>query len=978
MLGGTSPLSAVLGSAPTGDAIETSRYRNYAKSLASHGLHILLIAPGSKIPVDMRSSVQKRTDDTAAQKEAHEAGRPDWVKVKAKCGVHLGTDDPKLLTRYIDNYRKTYGDETPVNMAVAVGPSRLIIVDCDTEEQVAAFLSDAGIPADTPLPPTVRSPGQRDAEGNWAHYGGGHYWFTLPEGTELPSGSGSVTAPGGYAILWDGRYVLIPPSIRPEGAYGLAGQDYPAPDWIIERIRKHAEGRTDRRQEFGGELGELSENIDAWSQMVSWEDILEPAGWTMAARPDGCGCQVWTAPGAHASPKSATAHDTGCTFGRYSDVNAPLHIWTDNPGAELEEWIREHGSKTVTKLQLTAVLSYGGNVGTACAELGVIPKDDLGLDNDVGVRDIGVSMSNLDAPITLDLPFDNGGDLPGMQPYVMTDDGPRKIDGLKSPAVDAALERARQFAESKDGETYTWTNQDLWPYRVYEPGGLSIGFGDPADGVSWGTLPDGSIVTGHDAPEQNDSVSAHPVPEQPLAADAEPGRAKDQVVAPQVQVSTAELEQPSAQPVPEHNQTEESVSSESDDACTTEQTDNPHTLPNTDTPSDPPPNDPPKFTDEGGEYEDGVLEKGDQFMPRIALLDYWRDYPAPEYVVDGWIENGGMAAVIGPSGIGKTTVVLDILGAIATGSPWHGCATMKQRVLYMPGEGMSGSIQRMKAWERAHKADNGTGIAVAEGILRAGAPQESWAQLVRVILDNHIGMLVFDTFARMAVGVEENSANEVGKVTARLDQVRKLTGCTVLLLHHTGKASDLGRGSSALNGALDTEILVTGGWFDEGGTPQQPMAEGEPVTVRTSKQKNAACAPPQHLLMVPYDGSVIMAGASGEIGNVFDEMGTTRAIMPEPPLETAVRIAKVLDEFTAQGLTVAEASVAVQQDEWTARLGNASSVWKIAIRRAIDLGMRHDLFETLSGKPTGARYIRGGTGIEQFRKLTIDAGLTSE
>src|SRR4051812_862554 len=136
MLGGITPLTTVLGSAPTGDVIETGRYRNYAKQLAAHGLHILLIAPGSKIPVDMRSSVQKRTDDTAAQTIAREAGRPDWAKVKAKCGVHLATDDPKLLTRYIDNYRKTYG-QTPINMAVAVGPSRLVIVDCDTEEQVA-------------------------------------------------------------------------------------------------------------------------------------------------------------------------------------------------------------------------------------------------------------------------------------------------------------------------------------------------------------------------------------------------------------------------------------------------------------------------------------------------------------------------------------------------------------------------------------------------------------------------------------------------------------------------------------------------------------------------------------------------------------------------------------------------------------------------------------------------------------------------
>ena len=265
-------------------------------------------------------------------------------RIKSPSGVHLATDDAKTLSGYLTNYRKVYGESAPVNFALAVGPSRLIVVDCDTTEQVHAFLSDSGIPAHAPIPPTVSSPGQRDAQGNMIHYGGGHFYFTLPEGVELPTSTGSMTMPGGYVFLWSGRYVLIPPSVRPEGAYTLTGQDYEAPAWIIDTITGYAAGRDARRADPAvSDTGELGENIDAWASSVSWADILEPAGWAIAARPDGCGCEVWTAPGAHASPKSATAHDTGCTYHRYSEVNAPLHIWTDNPGGERVDHVGVQG-----------------------------------------------------------------------------------------------------------------------------------------------------------------------------------------------------------------------------------------------------------------------------------------------------------------------------------------------------------------------------------------------------------------------------------------------------------------------------------------------------------------------------------------------------------------------------------------------------------------------------------------------------------
>ncbi len=68
-----------------------------------------------------------------------------------------------------------------------------------------------------------------------------------------------------------------------------------------------------------------------------------------------------------------------------------------------------------------------------------------------------------------------------------------------------------------------------------------------------------------------------------------------------------------------------------------------------------------------------------------------------------------------------------------------------------------------------------------------------------------------DTLARCS-SAEENSATEVGQVIRTLDSLRHaLAGCTILVVHHTGKDLSKGeRGSSALRGAMDTLIKLDG------------------------------------------------------------------------------------------------------------------------------------------------------------------------
>lgn len=814
MLGST-PVTAVLGAAPPADA-ETARLKAYAKAATGIGLALLLIAPNSKLPVDMRTGQQKSKEDKAAKEAAKAEGRVDWAKARSLAGAHLATTDPTLICRYIDRYRHEqhgFGPEAPVNFAIEVGRSKLVVVDCDTAEQVTAFLTDAGVPQ--PIPPTVRTPGALDPDtGEWAHKDGGHFYFTVDEADINDTGTGSYTAPGGYAVMWKDRYILIPPSVRPEGTYELAGREYPLPEWLAEAITDRTKRRAERAATVAAERGEgdddstvNAEAIDAWAETVSWTDILAPLGWSPTSRSDRCGCDIWTAPGTHASPKSATTHDTGCDLGRYTAQNAPMHIWTDNPGEPFEDYIAAHGTKTLSKLQAVTLTSYDGNIAKACDALGFIPEafgmDGLGVDAKSVEEQEGVDTGNLAEVIELPQP---------------------------APA-------AEPDAQAVDGA-----------------GDNELGF--PAEG----------------AEEPDDST---------------------------------------------------------------------------------------------------VMISDDPAMPTIAPFDYWRGLPPVEYAVEGLIEHQALTSIIGPPGIGKSTVAIDLACSMVTGTRWQGRKVVRQRVLYLPGEGLAGAAERIKAWELAHDKNVGQDLLMGNAIIQLSAKKEAWERLAAYVLRHRVGMIIFDTFARMALGLEENSASDVGKAITRFDRIRKLTGSGVMVIHHTAKNSTVGRGSSALNGALDTELLVLDGTWDAS------SVDGQPMDLYTSKQKNAArLREPLPLLLAPLHDSVVVTGPTGQVGDPLDTTAAAPLRIPEPIVETAIRLYEYVVKFPMQGCTRGDFVTNVVPDEYTLSVSNSDLRWKRVVAEAVDLGLRYGLLETLTGTASGSRFIKSTTDPEAARLRAAQEAMT--
>jgi len=232
--------------------------------------------------------------------------------------------------------------------------------------------------------------------------------------------------------------------------------------------------------------------------------------------------------------------------------------------------------------------------------------------------------------------------------------------------------------------------------------------------------------------------------------------------------------------------------------------------------------------------------------------------PPPEPLIDGILFRGTLAALYGPSGVGKSFVAMAMAMSVASGSPWQGHDVANGPILYVAAEGSYGLAQRRRAWmehARLYQVDGDLWLPRAVNLLD---PQ--WAAgLVALAEDVNPHLTVIDTVARSMQGGDENSSRDMGALIGAADALRFATGTTVLLVHHTPRNADNLRGHSSLEGAVDTAIEVRG---DEG-----------TFTLRCAKQKDAAEFEDIRLALSVVGGSCVIVPAGTEMDSGITETG---------------------------------------------------------------------------------------------------------
>lgn len=204
-----------------------------------------------------------------------------------------------------------------------------------------------------------------------------------------------------------------------------------------------------------------------------------------------------------------------------------------------------------------------------------------------------------------------------------------------------------------------------------------------------------------------------------------------------------------------------------------------------------------------------ALEQRPWLVPAVELI---RD-PAPvRWLIDGWLQQRGVAMIHGPSGVGKSYLALDWSLRIATGGrDWAGRAAVTGgTVAYLAGEGHLGLRGRIAGWLSVAKPDGPVNLHVGQ-IVRP-LDTEAGLSMVQRGLDrlDGVDLVVFDTVNRWMVGNDQDS-QAAGAFLRNCTNIANEFGCSVLLVHHTGvsrDSQDRPRGSGAWRAGLENEIGV--------------------------------------------------------------------------------------------------------------------------------------------------------------------------
>ena len=226
----------------------------------------------------------------------------------------------------------------------------------------------------------------------------------------------------------------------------------------------------------------------------------------------------------------------------------------------------------------------------------------------------------------------------------------------------------------------------------------------------------------------------------------------------------------------------------------------------------------------------------------------------PAFQIDLITVENTLACLYGPPGVGKTFGLAAYGCALATGTAFFGHEVPRPGpFVHVLAEGAAGFGPRLHAWKHAFGVSTTTviGYYIVPDAVNLLDPS-AVGRLIELIAPLEPSAVGFDTLARCMVGGDENSTQDMGRAIDAADRVRRSTGATVLLTHHTNKDQRYERGSSALRGAVDTMLSMD--------------HVDDTIRLSCTKQKDSAEFDTIHLKLVPTtDGTSCVLREAAQI-----------------------------------------------------------------------------------------------------------------
>jgi hypothetical protein len=204
---------------------------------------------------------------------------------------------------------------------------------------------------------------------------------------------------------------------------------------------------------------------------------------------------------------------------------------------------------------------------------------------------------------------------------------------------------------------------------------------------------------------------------------------------------------------------------------------------------------------------------------RFQMLDDLNPDSTKVWLVADLLGANEFSCWFGEPGCGKSIIVADLALHVALGKVWFDRPVTQAPVVYFAGERQSLMARRLVGLKKYHALPSNVPLALASGALdiRSDKNALQFIASIRRFEDASgaaVGLVVVDTLSRAMAGGDENSPADMGAAVKNVELIRAETGAHVLFVHHVGlslEAKGRARGSSLLNGGIDTGVLVTKG-----------------------------------------------------------------------------------------------------------------------------------------------------------------------
>ncbi|WP_082512418.1 AAA family ATPase [Afipia sp. Root123D2] len=280
------------------------------------------------------------------------------------------------------------------------------------------------------------------------------------------------------------------------------------------------------------------------------------------------------------------------------------------------------------------------------------------------------------------------------------------------------------------------------------------------------------------------------------------------------------------------------------------------------------------------------------------------------WTIKGVLGDGEMTTISGLPGTGKSVITGDGCFHVAAGMDWFGRRVTQGMVAYVAAERRALTERRMVAL-RKHYGVYDVPLVVISGRLDMTSSLVDAKALANVIkqASDDCGQrcvwIVLDTLTRVFGPGDQNASKDMSKFIAACDELVRLTGSHLTVVHHTAWSGERGKGAIDLDGAVDASFLVS----KNAGTYTlkcDGANDGEEGTIATFTMQSVEIAKDEE--GEPTTAPVVVAGES--VATKMAVSGYAKKVLE------ALRAAVANEGVAPEGPSFPDGVSVVTEDQW--------------------------------------------------------------